>query len=112
MALSVPPKANRVRNVLHDLPGIEQKPSAFSLFCDVYGSIRGMQILSLGRIFFQTTTPSPADSAGLAYVPLSRFFVKSFLDKPSAPHRKLKNWPLTAFGLQNRRLSGYLPPVF
>ena len=45
MALSVPPKANRVRNVLHDLPGIEQKPSAFSLFCDVYGSIRGMQIL-------------------------------------------------------------------
>ena len=85
MALSVPPKANRVRNVLHDLPGIEQKPSAFSLFCDVYGSIWSMQILSLGRIFAQPPRPSPADAAGVAYVPLSRFFVKSFLDKAFSP---------------------------
>ena len=50
------------------------KPSPFSWVCDVYGSIRGKQILSLGRIFTQRPTPSPADAAGLAYAQVSRIF--------------------------------------
>ena len=46
------------------------------------------------RIFAQRPTRSPPNAAGLALIPLSRFFMKSFLDKPSAPNVSSKTGPL------------------
>ncbi len=63
------------------------------------------------RVFSRTPTARGAGRSGLAVTPLLRFFVQSFLDKPSVPHRKLENCPFTAFGLHKRRLRGCLSHI-
>ena len=65
--------------------GIVQKPSPFSWVCDVYGSIRDMQILSRGRIFAQPPTPSRPPAAWLSSVPLSRIFCGKVFGQALSP---------------------------
>ena len=67
-----------------------------------------MQIRSLGRIFAQRPTPLPADAAGLAWTPLSRIFCGKVFGQALSPHRKVQNWPFTAFGFHKRRLCAWM----